>query len=171
MDKLNPEEILTGCLYGFVWVIFLGWWVIPVLAGTSFLWAFGGAAGTSKSWRRWGVPLVTCSALALVTWSWLPLLSIIPFYGVLTLGYGIPSVNPYPKGDKGSWLGRLCTWLMTGSVAPPPVESEMIITMLCRCIIAVLAALTMLPLAWISVWAWLVGLVLLLVGTLLVEIL
>lgn len=57
------------------------------------LWAWAGADGTSKNWRRMGVPL----AISLILWNPWGLLLYIP----LILGYGIPCHN-----DGGSLVGR-----------------------------------------------------------------
>ena len=166
---MNKEEVLTGCVYGLAWAAFIGWWSVPLVVVCGFLWAFGGAAGTSKSWRRWGVPLAVCVAIALTRWSWIPLVSIVPFFAVLTIGYGIPSVNPIPEGDAGSWLGRLCTKMITGSVNPPPLEDEEIINWVCRGIIAMLTLVAMGSLLFIHVMAWVIAGVILILGTIFVE--
>jgi len=67
------------------------WVVIPFLMlFAGFLWAWGGAAGTSKNWRRLGVPaLTTLTALLMGTHNVLILAAHFgALYGVLTLGYG-----------------------------------------------------------------------------------
>lgn len=76
--------------------------VIGVVALSIFcglLSAWGGATGTSKAWRRWGIPvLLSAFGFAFVKW-WALLLMIlvIPY----SIGHGIPS-----KNDEGSTLGQ-----------------------------------------------------------------
>jgi hypothetical protein len=60
---------------------------------TGFLWAWAGAEGTSKNWRRIGVPI----AISLFRWTPWGLLLYLP----LSLGYGIPDGT-----DEGSPIGR-----------------------------------------------------------------
>jgi len=61
--------------------------------------AWGGAEGTSKGWRRWGIPgFLTIIGLAFGNY-WSPI--ILAWAGIFSLGYGIPG-----NGDEGSTLGR-----------------------------------------------------------------
>lgn len=56
-----------------------------------FLWGFAGAKGTSKAWRRIGVPLVV-TIFAFIESGNLWVLLIFPLmFSALSVGYGIPS--------------------------------------------------------------------------------
>ena len=103
MNKLNFEEILVGFLYGSCCWPLLSWWaVIPGLV-CALLWAIGGAG--PKLVRRLGVPAVMGICLSFTS-LWL-LLAILPLWGIVSMGYGIPN-----ETDKGSWLGRFfCMFL------------------------------------------------------------
>jgi len=72
--------------------------IMPVLCG--FLGAWGGADGTSKSWRRVMIPL-SLTALAFFKTESIFVITICSMMGALSMGYGIPG-----KGDEGSFLGR-----------------------------------------------------------------
>ena len=70
--------------------------VVSILSG--FLWAYGGAEGTSKNWRRLGVPILLFYFSSLLTGVWLkPLICAVVLYIGTTLPYGIPS----PQDDGG----------------------------------------------------------------------
>ena len=108
--KLNREECLygTGISLAFFWI--LGWWVVLIAPITAFLWALGGASGYTAAWRRIGVSLVLGIVLSISSKNLWCLLSILPAFGFLCLGYGIPSTQP---PDDGSVLGRFF-WKLTG---------------------------------------------------------
>ena len=115
LEDLNPEELGAGMLHGLAFAFILGPWCIVTGLGCAFLWAFGGAKGTKKAWRRVGVSLVIGIALALIGKSWLPLLSIGPAIGILGLGYGIPSYHPDGTvEDEGSTIGKFVFHNITG---------------------------------------------------------
>lgn len=97
MNKLNKEEILVGFIYGSCTWPLISWWaVIPgIISG--FLWAIGGSG--PKMVRRWGVPTVVATTMAFTS-PWL-ILAILPLWGVVSMGYGMPDAT-----DKGSVLGR-----------------------------------------------------------------
>ncbi len=80
--------------------IFNGLKSIIISLTCAFLGAFAGADGTSKAWRRIGIPFV----IAGLAWGhlhhWL-IFSIFSMIGVLSLGYGVPD-----EYDEGSPLGR-----------------------------------------------------------------
>ena len=98
--KLNKEEMIVGFIYGACcWPILSHWAVIPGVV-CSFLWAIGGAG--PKMVRRLGVPLVMAVSLSFTN-LWL-LLTMLPLWGIISIGYGMPG-----EGDKGSALGRF--WL------------------------------------------------------------
>ena len=81
---------------------------IPFLIG--FLGSFAGSEGTSKNWRRIGIPLIfTICALFELKSLWVILLMTISAW--LSIGYGIPDDNYPVSGDSGSTLGRFWTML------------------------------------------------------------
>jgi len=131
--KLNQEELIIGFTVGICSCLVIGFWAIPVSLVTSFSWSYT-AAAASKLYRRLGVPLVISSACAVVAHSWLPLISVPLAFGVLSIGYGIPSTQP---PDAGSWLGALCLVYMGGD--------EKKANVLCRVIIYTLLALAFTP--------------------------
>lgn len=162
--KLNPVELAVGTVVVGVWFYFLGWLTIPGALLGSLLWSLGGADGYSKAWRRIGVPAIMCLFSALWLKSFWPLISFLPFFGVLTIGYGIPSWNG-PNGsqdDEGSFLGRLCYKLVGGKEWYDP-ESDQAATILLRGFLALLIGLTLLPFAWFNFGMWLLGLVLIVI--------
>lgn len=73
--------------------------LISIIAG--LLGAWGGAEGTSKAWRRIGIPLIL-TLLALFTIKNWWVLTIMSLAGVLSLGYGMPT----PDDPKPSKLGK-----------------------------------------------------------------
>jgi hypothetical protein len=98
LNKLNKEEILVGFIYGAsCWPLLSHWAIIPGVICAA-LWSIGGAG--PKMVRRLGVPAVMAISLSFTS-LWL-LLTMLPLWGVVSIGYGMPS-----EGDKGSALGRL----------------------------------------------------------------
>lgn len=77
---------------------------IPFLIG--LLGSFAGSEGTSKNWRRIGIPMLftICAFIELKSF-WVILLMIQS--ACLSMGYGIPDYKwYYTGGDEGSTLGR-----------------------------------------------------------------
>ena len=140
---LNPEELAVGLIHALVWSVFLGLWAVLAVPLSSFLWAWAGADGTSKIWRRLGVPVVICGLIAIAKLTWIPLISVLPLWGVLSIGYGIPD-----DGDEGSWLGRF--WFKK-------FNDDVMATIFTRGTLALLFGLVLVPLAWISIIWWLIG--------------
>jgi hypothetical protein len=97
MNKLNKEEILVGFIYGSCTWSLISWWAIIPGVVSGFLWAIGGAG--PKMVRRWGVPAVVAATMAFTS-PWL-ILAILPLWGVVSMGYGMPGPD-----DEGSALGR-----------------------------------------------------------------
>ena len=158
---LNPEEIAVGIIHAVVWFMFLKWWTLLAVPVSGFLWAWGGAEGTSLSWRRLGVPITICGLCALGSWHWLPILSILPFFGVLTIGYGIPTYLPDGTcTDEGSFLGRFA-WKLVGNGHKPDKLKERKATAIVRFILATLAALSMISLGFIHLFWYILGALLL----------
>ncbi len=82
------------------------WWPLCFVLGPlcGVLWAWAGAKGTSKAWRRWGVGLVI-AFFGGFKGPWLTL--VCPLMRIAAgLGYGIPDPSDRPNPDKGSNIGR-----------------------------------------------------------------
>lgn len=131
---INKEELLIGAIVGLCFIPIIGLVALPMALATAILWNLGGADGFSKAYRRMGVPLVTCITVAVVKQSLTPLISLLPVWGVLSIGYGIPSTQP---PDAGSWLGREALMLAKGH--------EKRADLYCRGVIYALLALAFLP--------------------------
>lgn len=102
---LSLEEMFIGHGIQFPFYFVIGWWVLPLALVSSMLWAYGGAEGTSKAWRRIGVPAATAGFVVAFNPTMVWMLAFIPAgWGALTVGYGMPSTQP---PDEGSTLGRL----------------------------------------------------------------
>jgi hypothetical protein len=100
--KLNPEEIAVGAFIQFPFYFVIGWWVLLLMPISGLLWALGGAEKSNKLFRRLGVPVATNVAVIASNVNWWPMaLAILPMWGVVSLGYGMPDAT-----DEGSWLGR-----------------------------------------------------------------
>lgn len=97
MVKLNKEELLVGFIYGSCSWPVLSW--LAVIPGVicAFLWAIGGSG--PKMVRRLGVPAVVAISMSFTS-LWL-LFLMLPLWGVVSMGYGMPDPT-----DKGSLLGR-----------------------------------------------------------------
>lgn len=103
--KLNKEEFLVGGIYGSSCWPLLSWWAVIPGVICSVLWAIGGVG--PKMARRLGVPAVMAVCLSFTS-LWL-LLTMLPLWGVISLGYGMSSID---GSDKGSILGRFyLRWL------------------------------------------------------------
>lgn len=100
---LNKEEVLVGFVYGSSVFPLIGWLAIIPGMVCAFLWAIGGAG--KKMVRRVGVPLVMAISLSFTS-LWL-LLTMLPLWGIVSIGYGMPDST-----DSGSVLGRFySSWL------------------------------------------------------------
>lgn len=123
-----------------------------------FLWAFGGAHGTSKNWRRFGVGIII-SIISLIytlisngnghSWAFQPLIALF-MWGATATGYGQPDAS-----DEGSPLGRF--WFHQIK-KPNETRFHMSITtrfnanLFTRLTVAVLYALALLPTILIGNW-------------------
>ena len=87
-------------------LIGLGSLVIGAICG--LLGAYAGADGTSKAWRRYGIPLVLTAVGALFLHWWALLFMFLPV--VLSRGYGIPDPT-----DEGSTLGKFFYKIVKGN--------------------------------------------------------
>lgn len=157
--ELNKEEILVGSLVGFVFMHILRSWVLLAMPVCAFLWALGGAKGTSLGWRRFGVSIALCSILSIASQTWIPFICFLPLLGAISLPYGIPTFHG-PDGscdDKGSIIGRFIYYNIAD-------EIEDLANSYTRLFIGVLMALAMLPLAWIDFYGWLMGAIILPIG-------
>jgi hypothetical protein len=89
-ELFKPEEWFIGVTLQFPLYFIVGWWVIPIMLVCGLLWRLGGMAGSSKLFRRLGVPMVVCGVTFLVTHHWTIFLAI-PFMVWLAPSYGIDS--------------------------------------------------------------------------------
>ena len=100
---LNKEELLVGFVYGSSTYPLISWMAIVPGIVCAFLWAIGGAG--LKMVRRIGVPVVMAISLSFTS-LWL-LLTMLPLWGIVSIGYGMPDAT-----DRGSVLGRFYSrWL------------------------------------------------------------
>lgn len=160
MKKIdNVEELIVGSMVGAVYFYFMGLWTLLAIPLCAWLWWLGGAEGYSKGIRRLGVPVVICGLCMLNKWSWIPAVSIFPLFGVLTIGYGIPSFDEEGHcTDKGSKLGRFALWLVTGGkpfYIDKKAEDKM--NFIVRGIIAALMGIAMGSLGFINLPSWAVA--------------
>jgi hypothetical protein len=106
LEALNEEEMKIGFVVGALSAFRIGWLAIVPAVASAYLWAAGGAKGEdggNKAYRRIGVPLVWVGVVAAITHDQWTLPAWLPAFGVLSMGYGIPTTQPY---DAGSYLGR-----------------------------------------------------------------
>jgi hypothetical protein len=94
---INPEEILVGFIYGACTWPCLSWLAVIPGVVSGILWAIGGSG--PKMVRRLGVPFVVAVSMAFTS-IWL-LFLVLPLWGIVSIGYGMPD-----ETDEGSWLGR-----------------------------------------------------------------
>ena len=100
--ELNRNELITGAIFGISFVWILGVYALALAPIAALLWALGGSV--KKAYRRIGVPVAVAIFLSLVLSEWIrPALTIPGAFGILSIGYGIPSTQP---PDAGSVLGR-----------------------------------------------------------------
>jgi len=156
--NLSKEELAVGRVITASWSFFMGIWAIPVIFINGWLWAYGGHMLTDKNWRRIGVPLLTCVMMTIRTKSWLPMVCFFPFYGILTMGYGIPT---FVEGweDDGSSLGRFW-WKLLGGKEKHDERLIALAQWHTRLTIGFLIGLSFLPLCLISWVHYLVGVLL-----------
>ena len=88
--KLNEQELFIGSCLQFPLIFIVGWWVVPVMAICGLFWALGGAANSSKFFRRLGVPLTVCGATFLVLHQ-LTIFLAVPFMVWVAPSYGSDS--------------------------------------------------------------------------------
>lgn len=142
MNPLNKEELIVGYVFGCTLIGIIGpWWTILAIAPLcSYLWALGGQGRFGKGPRRLGVPAVLSLCLILsYPFPDMVVAGVISFFAgwlILSLGYGIPTVQPFDEGSEiGRWAFNLATkW----AVEAPRVVKERIATWITRTIIFVL---------------------------------
>ena len=100
--ELNIEELFVGACIQYPFYFLIGWWVLPLMVVSAILWALGGAEKSNKLFRRLGVPVASSISVLLVLQWWFIPIFILPGWGSITLGYGMPDAT-----DEGSFLGRL----------------------------------------------------------------
>lgn len=114
---LNNNEIAHGLVFGLCFTPMISLWSVPLAMITALLWSLSGANGHDKYWRRWVMPSVVCCAVVLTKGTFVPLISILLYASVLSLGYGLVTYDPnYPDTitDEGSWLGKLADSIFPG---------------------------------------------------------
>ena len=134
---MNTEERWVGMVLAATLWYFTGWWTLLTIPLCGRLWAMGGSAQYDKNWRRICVPIVLCGCMVLNSHSYIPLLSVAPFFVVLTLGYGIPDGM-----DAGSPIGRF--WYIRCG------QNDTKATIMTRATIGLLIGVSLLPLAFLS---------------------
>lgn len=131
--QLLWEETYIGAGVGIAAALLIKWWLMFILAPVcGLLWAYGGAKGTSKDWRRVGVGVVI--ALAGLLNSFWALLVIITMNVATRPGYGILCIE-----DKGSLIGKF--WLDI-------VKDKKLTDKLTRVTVGLLYGLALIPLMW-----------------------
>ena len=165
--ELNREELAIGAVFGasFTWFIHPGQFAtVPLCA---LLWALSGA-GAPKVLRRLMAPLLIAAIAANRLESWIPLLAVLPAFGVLSLGYGIPTIiktaasgggitSVLQTVDEGSRLGRFVYNYLAG-------QDEVKANIITRFIYFLLLGIAFVPLAWFGIVPWLIGLAILSIG-------
>lgn len=127
ITKLNCEELIIGFIFALAFTPVIGWWSLALAPITSFLWALTGSESkwNSKLWRRLLVPFLACLAVYLVKGNWQIWVSLPFAFGILSMGYGIPTIAPgRADHDEGSWLGKFwyrikpewANWLTRGTI-------------------------------------------------------
>lgn len=106
LSDLNKEELVYGACFGMLSVFCIKWFaVIPAIL-CAYLWALSGY-GESKLYRRLLCPIILFISCVLVTHRYWSVLSVLGLFGVLSMGYGIPTYAPgRTDNDEGSTLGR-----------------------------------------------------------------
>ncbi|UOF78262.1 hypothetical protein [Caudoviricetes sp.] len=106
-SQLNREEMLYGAGFGLLPSLPFAFLTVPACA---VLWALGGAPNKSAAYRTVGCPFAVLIATMIVHGTNLMGhgFAAVAQYGLLTLGYGIPTSEEESPGhaDKGSVLGR-----------------------------------------------------------------
>ena len=122
-----------------IWLVIV---LLSVLCGLLGAWA--GADSTSKSWRRYGVPLVRTVFCGWQTMVWYVIFMLADI-GVLSCGYGIPDIVQGEVKDEGSDIGRFWFKVFEGN--------EGMANIFTRGTIGMLEGVAMMPLAVYS-QAW-----------------
>lgn len=102
---------------------------------------------------------MSCVCISYTKQTFIPLISILPFYGVLTIGYGLPTYNKYGEcTDKGSPLGR---WMIL-NFSP---HNEYTANIFVRATIGFLIGISMMSLLCVeNSFYWYISLLMLIIG-------
>lgn len=157
--KLAKEELIVWGAYALCFAYFTKWWTLLAIPLSAVLGAAGGAQGISKIVRRLGCPLVVLGLAAIAQHSLIPLISVLPVFGVLSIGYGIPSFNGAGGtcDDEGSTLGRFVWYKVLRQPAYKVVEMETTADLIVRGICGLLTGLAMAALIPFGLTAWVLG--------------
>ena len=85
-----PEEIFIGAMLQFPLYFIVKWWIIPLMIICGLLWRLGGTEGSSKLFRRIGVPFLVCLSCFLVIHK-IQIFLAIPFMIWIAPSYGVDS--------------------------------------------------------------------------------
>lgn len=140
LKSLNKSELVIGLIFGLIFAVKIGWWALALAPVTSFLWAAGGL--WNKAFRRIGCALLPCLAVWAVSGWWWAILAFPLAFGVLCIGYGIPTTQP---PDEGSFLGRFAYSLVSQQSGWTVVEKEQIAEILTRTLIYFLLSVAFIP--------------------------
>ena len=148
LKSLNKFEALIGLVFGLVFAVKIGWWALVLAPFTAYFWASGGAKkedGGNKLYRRLGCALFPALAVFAVHFPhWWCLLAVPLAFGVLSVGYGIPSTQP---PDAGSVLGRWAYAIALKFTDDP--RPEWLAEIITRTLIYLLLSLTFIP-CWVA---------------------
>lgn len=89
IPKLSHVELAVGFLIQLPFYYIIGNWVFALALISSVLWALGGAEGSNKAWRRFGVSISTALFLWFFYTQSLLIVLCLPFsILILSMGYG-----------------------------------------------------------------------------------
>jgi hypothetical protein len=118
-------DFFYGALVGAVPLCFgAGWFALITIPLCSIFYAMGGDDDWSSAWRDVGCAAVNSIGLILATGNLLFFGAALAVYGLLTVGLGLPSINP---PDAGSIVGRFF-WRLAEKHIKPNFSDEAEVT-------------------------------------------
>lgn len=116
-------DFLYGAIFGSIPLLFgAGWFGLITVPACALLYAMGGDNDWRSVWRDVGCSAVNAIGLILATGNLLFLGAGVATYGLLTVGLGLPSIQP---PDTGSPVGRLA-WKLAQRVAHTVEDVELV---------------------------------------------